>query len=49
VRKKRKENPRLIEKESDINYRFRTTFQHDFYEFVIITRTKPVAIFQWID
>jgi hypothetical protein len=27
LREKRKENPRLVEKESDIDYRFHTTFQ----------------------
>jgi hypothetical protein len=49
VRKKRKENPRLVEKEPCIDYRFHTEFQHDFYESVIITETKPMAISQWID
>jgi hypothetical protein len=44
VREKRKENSRLIEKEPSINYRFHTAFQHDFYESVIITKTKLVAI-----
>jgi hypothetical protein len=42
VRKKRKENPRLVEKEPCIDYRFHTAFQHDFYESVIITETKPM-------
>jgi hypothetical protein len=46
VREKRKENPRLVEKEPDINYRFHTTFQQDFYESIIITKNKPVAISQ---
>jgi hypothetical protein len=48
VREKRKENPRLVEKEPGIDYRFHTAFQHDFYESVIILKTKPVAISQWI-
>jgi hypothetical protein len=49
VREKRKENPRLVEKEPGIDYRFHMTFQRDFYESVIIRKTKPVAIFQWIN
>jgi hypothetical protein len=49
VREKRKENPRLVEKEPGIDYWFHTTFHQDFYESVIITKTKPVAISQWID
>jgi hypothetical protein len=49
VRKKRKENSRLVEKELDIDDRFHTAFQQDFYEFVIITKTKPMIISQWID
>jgi hypothetical protein len=49
VREKRKENLRLVEKKSGIDYRFHMTFQQDFYESVIITKTKPVAISQWID
>jgi hypothetical protein len=49
VREKRKENLRLVEKEPDIDYKFHTTFQQDFYESVIIPKTKPVAISQWID
>jgi hypothetical protein len=49
VREKRKENSRLVEKEPDIDYRFHTAFQQDFYESVIITKTKPAAISQWID
>jgi hypothetical protein len=49
VREKRKEKPRLVEKEPDIDYRFHTAFQQDFYESVIITKNKPVAISQWID
>jgi hypothetical protein len=49
VREKRKENPRLVEKEPGIDYRFHMSFQHDFYESVIITRIKPVLISQWID
>jgi hypothetical protein len=44
VREKRKENPRLVEKERSIDYRFQTAFQQDFYESVIITKTKAVAI-----
>jgi hypothetical protein len=49
VREKRKENLRHVEKEPGIDYRFHTTFHQDFYESVIITKTKPVGIFQWID
>jgi hypothetical protein len=49
VREKRKKNPWLVEKELGIDYRFHTTFQQDFYETVIITKTKPVALSQWID
>jgi cobalamin biosynthesis protein CobT len=49
VSEKWKENLRLVEKEHDIDYRFHTTFHQDFYEFVIITKTKHVAISQWID
>jgi hypothetical protein len=49
VREKRKENPRLVGKERGIDYRFHTAFQQDFYESVIITNTKSVAISQWID
>jgi hypothetical protein len=48
VRGKRKENSRLVEKEPVIDYRFHTAFQQNFYESVIITKTKPMAIFQWI-
>jgi hypothetical protein len=44
VGEKRKENLRLVEKESDIDYRFHTAFELDFYESVIITKTKPVTI-----
>jgi hypothetical protein len=44
VREKRKENPRLVEKEPSIDYRFHTAFQQDFYESIIITKNKPVAI-----
>jgi hypothetical protein len=49
VREKRKENPRLVEKEPGIDYRFHTAFQQDYYESVIITKTKPATISQWID
>jgi hypothetical protein len=49
VREKMKENPRLVEKESGIDYIFHTAFHQDFYESVIITKTKPAAISQWID
>jgi hypothetical protein len=49
VREKRKENPRLVEKEPGINYRFHTAFQQDFCESVIITKIKLLAISQWID
>jgi hypothetical protein len=44
VREKRKENPRLVEEEPGIDYRFHTSFQHDFYESMIITKTKPAII-----
>jgi hypothetical protein len=46
---KEEKNPRLIEKEPGIDYRFHTAFQQDFYESVIITKTKPATISQWID
>jgi hypothetical protein len=46
LREKRKENPMPIEKEPSIDYRFHTVFQQDFYESVIITKTKPAAISQ---
>jgi hypothetical protein len=49
VRKKRKENPKLVEKEHVIDYRFHTAFQQDFYESMIIAKTKPAAISQWIN
>jgi hypothetical protein len=49
VRKKRKENSRLVEKELDVDYRFHMAFQQDFYESVIIIKTKSVAISQRID
>jgi hypothetical protein len=49
VRNRRKENPWLVEKEVNIDYRFHTTFQQDFYEYVIIPKNKSVAISQWID
>jgi hypothetical protein len=49
VREKRKENPRLVEKEPGIDYRFHTAFQQDFFESVIITKTKLTTISQWID
>jgi hypothetical protein len=49
ARKKRKENPVLVEKEPGIDYRFHTTFQQDFYKSVIITKIKPATISQWID
>jgi hypothetical protein len=45
VREKRKQNPRLVEMEPGIDYRFHTAFQHDFYGSVIITKDKPVVIF----
>jgi hypothetical protein len=44
VREKRKENLSLVEKEPSIDYRFHMAVQQDFYESVIITKTKPVAI-----
>jgi hypothetical protein len=46
VREKRKENLRLVEKGPGIKYRSHTAFQQDFYESVIITKTKHVAISQ---
>jgi hypothetical protein len=49
VRKRRKENPKLVEKEPGIDYIFHTVFQRDFYESVIIIKTKLMAISQWID
>jgi hypothetical protein len=49
VREKRKENPRLVEKESGIDYIFHMAFQQDFYESMIIIKTKPAPISQWID
>jgi hypothetical protein len=49
VREKRKENPWLVEKEPSMDYRFHMTFQWDFYESVIITKTRPVAMSQWIN
>jgi hypothetical protein len=49
VREKRKENSSLIGKEPGIDYRFHTAFQQDFYESMIITKIKPMAISQWID
>jgi hypothetical protein len=49
VREKRKENSMLDEKEPNIDYTFHTTFQQDFYESVIIPKTKPMAISYWID
>jgi hypothetical protein len=48
-REKMKENLRLVEKEPDIDYRFHTAFQQNFYESVIITKIKTAAISQWID
>jgi hypothetical protein len=41
---KEKKNPRLVEMEPGTDYRFHTTFQQDFYESVIITKTEPLAI-----
>jgi hypothetical protein len=49
VREKRKENLRLVEMELGIDYRFHTAFQQDFYESIIITKNKSMAISQWID
>jgi hypothetical protein len=46
VRENRKENPRLFEKEPGIDYRFYTVFQQNFYESMIITKIKPMAISQ---
>jgi hypothetical protein len=46
VREKRKENPRLVEKESGIDYIFHMAFQQDFYESMIIIKTKPAPISQ---
>jgi hypothetical protein len=46
VWEKRKENPRPIEKEADIDYRFHTVFQWDFYESVIIeSASRPLVDF----
>jgi hypothetical protein len=44
VRKKRKENKRLVEKEVGIDYHFHIAFQQDFYEPVIIPKNKLVEI-----
>jgi hypothetical protein len=44
VRENRKENPILFEKEPNIDYRFHTVFQQNFYESMIITKIKHVAI-----
>jgi hypothetical protein len=49
VREKRKENPRLVDKDVGIDYRFHTAFQRDFYKSVIIPKNKLVEISQWID
>jgi hypothetical protein len=49
MREKRKENSSLVEKEAGLDYRFRTTFQQDIYESVIIPKNKSVALSQWID
>jgi hypothetical protein len=49
VRKKRKENTRLVEKEPGVDCRFHMAFQQDFYESGTITKTKLVEISQWID
>jgi hypothetical protein len=49
VREGRKENPRLMDREPNIDYRFHTSLQQDFYESVIIPKNKPVALSQWID
>jgi hypothetical protein len=46
---KEKKNLRLVQKEPGIDYRFHTIFQQDFYEFIIIPKTKSVTISQWID
>jgi hypothetical protein len=48
-KKREKKIQGLLKKELGIDYRFHTAVQHDFYESVIITKTKPVAISQWID
>jgi hypothetical protein len=48
VGEKRKENPMFHAREAT-DYRFHTFFQQDFYESVIITKGKSVAISQWID
>jgi hypothetical protein len=43
VREKMKENPKLHAREAT-DYIFHTFFQQDFYDSVIITKGKPVAI-----
>jgi hypothetical protein len=48
VREKRKENPRLKQREVT-DYRFYTFFQQDVYESVILPKNKPVAISQLVD
>jgi hypothetical protein len=45
---KRKEDPILHARDAT-DYIFHTFFQQDLYESVIITKGKPVAIYQWID
>jgi hypothetical protein len=49
MREKKKGNLRLVEKEVELDYRFHMAFQQDFYESVIISKNKPVALSQWID
>jgi hypothetical protein len=44
VKKKRKENLRLVEKEAGLDYRFHTAFQQNFYESMIIPKNKPIAL-----
>jgi hypothetical protein len=49
VREKKKENPRLVEKEVAIHYRLHKAFKQDFYESIIIPKNKLVVISQSID
>jgi hypothetical protein len=47
-----KENRRILARTQPrdaYDYRFYSLFHQDFYESVIITKSKPVANFQWID
>jgi hypothetical protein len=47
-----RENRRILARaqpRDDYDYRFHSLFQQDFYESVIMTKSKPVANYQWID